>query len=146
MAEAIIGVLSLTGPAKSSPARREDALAQHELDDGLKAFAGVQTCIANDYSFDEVFSRQVLGLGNPGDCLRAISTSGNSRNVIRAVGVAGGSGIRTIGFLGRDGGLLRGICNLALAVPSRTTARIQEAHMFIGHTLCAMIESRLGLG
>jgi D-sedoheptulose 7-phosphate isomerase len=104
------------------------------------------TCIANDYSFDEIFSRQVLALGRPGDCLLAISTSGNSRNVIRAVEAARSIGVRTIGLLGREGGLLRGMCDLIIVVPSPTTARIQEAHIFIGHTLCAMVESRLGLG
>src|ERR1700733_12468123 len=92
------------------------------------------TCIANDYSFDEVFARQVLGLGRRGDCLLAISTSGNSRNVIRATEVARSIGIHTIGLLGRDGGRLRGMCDLAILVPSTTTARIQEAHIFIGHT------------
>ncbi|MGC2461728.1 MAG: SIS domain-containing protein, partial [Steroidobacteraceae bacterium] len=104
------------------------------------------TCIANDYTFDEIFSRQVLALGRPGDCLLAISTSGNSRNVIRAVEAARSIGVRTIGLLGREGGLLRGMCDLVIVVPSPTTARIQEAHIFIGHTLCAMVESRLGLG
>jgi D-sedoheptulose 7-phosphate isomerase len=104
------------------------------------------TCIANDYTFDEIFSRQVLALGRPGDCLLAISTSGNSRNVIRAVEAARSIGVRTIGLLGREGGLLRGMCDLVILVPSPTTARIQEAHIFIGHTLCAMVESRLGLG
>ena len=103
------------------------------------------TCIANDYSFDEVFSRQVLGVGQPGDCLLAISTSGNSRNVVRAVEAARSIGVRTIGLLGRDGGQLCGICDLAVVVASKTTARIQEAHIFIGHTLCAMLEARLGL-
>ena len=112
----------------------------------LSTDSSALTCIDNDYSFDEVFSRQVLGLGRPGDCLLAISTSGNSRNVIRAAEAARSIGIRTIGLLGRDGGLLRGICDLAIVVPSTTTARIQEAHIFIGHTLCAMVESRLGLG
>jgi D-sedoheptulose 7-phosphate isomerase len=112
----------------------------------LSTDSSALTCIANDYSFDEVFSRQVLGLGRSGDCLLAISTSGNSRNVIRAAEAARSIGIRTIGLLGRDGGLLRGMCDLAIVVPSTTTARIQEAHIFIGHTLCAMVESRLGLG
>jgi len=112
----------------------------------LSTDSSALTCIANDYSFDEVFARQVLALGRSGDCLLAISTSGNSRNIIRAVEAARMIGIRTIGLLGRDGGLLRGICDLALVVPSPTTARIQEAHIFMGHTLCAMVESRLGLG
>ncbi len=103
------------------------------------------TCIGNDYGFDEVFARQVTGLGRKGDCLLAISTSGNSRNVARAVETARVAGIRVIGLLGRDGGVLRGLCDVAIVVPSATTARIQEAHIFIGHTLCAMVEEALGL-
>jgi D-sedoheptulose 7-phosphate isomerase len=103
------------------------------------------TCIGNDYSFDEVFSRQVTGLGRSGDCLVAISTSGNSRNVMRAAEAARAAGMRVIGLLGRDGGTLRGLCDIALIVPSPTTARIQEAHIFIGHSLCAMVEEALGL-
>lgn len=103
------------------------------------------TCIANDYGFDEVFSRQVTGLGRKGDCLLAISTSGNSRNVLRAADAARAAGIRVIGLLGRDGGALRALCDVAIVVPSATTARIQEAHIFIGHTLCAMVEEALGL-
>ncbi len=103
------------------------------------------TCIANDYSFDDVFARQVVGLGRPGDCLVAISTSGNSRNVIRAAEAARAAGIHTIGLLGRDGGKLVGLCDVPIVVPSGVTARIQEAHIFIGHTLCAMVEEALGL-
>ena len=103
------------------------------------------TCIANDYTFNEVFSRQVTSLGRQGDCLIAISTSGNSRNVLRAAEVARAAGIRVIGLLGRDGGALRTLCDIPIVVPSPTTARIQEAHIFIGHTLCAMVEEALGL-
>lgn len=103
------------------------------------------TSIANDYSFDEVFARQVIGLGRKGDCLLAISTSGNSRNVLRAAEAARSAGIQVIGLLGRDGGALRALCDIAIVVPSPTTARIQEAHIFIGHTLCAMVEAALGL-
>ena len=103
------------------------------------------TCIANDYGFDEVFSRQVMALGRKGDCLLAISTSGNSRNVLRAAEVARAAGIQVIGLLGRDGGALHALCDIAIVVPSSTTARIQEAHIFIGHTLCAMVEEALGL-
>jgi D-sedoheptulose 7-phosphate isomerase len=103
------------------------------------------TCIANDYGFDEVFSRQVTALGRKGDCLLAISTSGNSRNVLRAAEAARAAGICIIGLLGRDGGALRALCDVAIVVPSATTARIQEAHIFIGHTLCAMLEEALGL-
>lgn len=104
------------------------------------------TCIANDYSFDDVFSRQVMALGGRGDCLLAISTSGNSPNVVRAVDAARTAGMPVIGLLGRDGGALRGLCDVAIVVPSQTTARIQEAHIFIGHTLCALVEDDLGFG
>lgn len=103
------------------------------------------TCIGNDYSFDEIFSRQVLGLGREGDCLLAISTSGNSRNVVRAVEAARSLGVSTVGLLGRDGGHLRSLCDIPIVVRSETTARIQEAHILIGHTLCGMIEEELGL-
>ena len=103
------------------------------------------TCISNDYSFDEVFARQVQGLGRTGDVLFAISTSGNSRNVIRAVEEARVAGMSVIGLLGRDGGALNELCDAAIVVPSQVTARIQEAHILIGHTLCGMIEQQLGL-
>jgi D-sedoheptulose 7-phosphate isomerase len=103
------------------------------------------TCIGNDYSFDEVFARQVRGLGRPGDVLVAISTSGNSRNVIRAVEEARAASIHVIGFLGRDGGALKDLCDVPIIVPSNVTARIQEAHMLIGHTLCGLVEQHLDL-
>ena len=103
------------------------------------------TCIANDYSFEDVFARQVSGLGTRGDCLIGISTSGNSRNVIRAVEAARSIGAPVIGLLGRDGGALGPLCDIAIIVPSATTARIQEAHGLIGHTLCGMVERELGL-
>lgn len=104
------------------------------------------TCISNDYSFDEVFARQVQGLGQAGDVLLAISTSGNSRNVIRAVEEAHIAGISVIGLLGREGGALNELCDVSIVVPSQVTARIQESHILIGHTLCGMIEQQLGLG
>jgi len=103
------------------------------------------TCISNDYSFEEVFARQVQGLGRSGDVLVGISTSGNSRNVIRAVEEALAAGMSVIGLLGRDGGALHELCNVAIVVPSQVTARIQESHILIGHTLCGMIEQQLGL-
>ncbi len=103
------------------------------------------TCISNDYSFDDVFSRQVYALGKPGDCLIAISTSGNSKNVIEAVKSATVKGISTIGLLGNDGGNLKRLCSLSIVVPSTVTARIQEAHILIGHTICEGIEGSLGL-
>jgi len=103
------------------------------------------TCIANDYAFDQVFARQVHALGRPGDSLVAISTSGGSANVIAAVKAARDIGINTVGLLGRDGGALLGLCSISIVVPSATTARIQEAHILIGHTLCGLIEQTLGL-
>lgn len=103
------------------------------------------TCIANDYSFDEIFARQVTGLGHKGDVLIGISTSGNSRNVIRAVEEAKKLGMVSIGLLGRDGGQLKSLCDHSIVVPSDVTARIQECHILIGHTLCGMIEQELGL-
>lgn len=103
------------------------------------------TCIGNDYSFNEIFSRQILGLGRAGDVLLAISTSGNSRNVIRAVEEARNLGISVIGLLGHEGGALKELCDVAIVVPSQVTARIQESHILIGHTLCGMIEQHLGL-
>lgn len=112
----------------------------------LSTDSSALTCIANDYSFDAVFERQVLGLGRPGDCLIGISTSGNSANVLRAVEAAKGIGIITIGLLGRDGGKLAGVVDNAVVVPSQTTARIQEAHIFIGHLWCTLIEQHLGVG
>ncbi len=111
----------------------------------LSTDSSALTCIGNDYSFADVFERQVRGLGRRGDCLIGISTSGNSENVIRAVQAARAAGIHTIGLLGRDGGKLKELCDLSVVVPSSTTARIQEAHILIGHTLCGLIESRLGL-
>lgn len=103
------------------------------------------TCIGNDYAYDEVFARQVQGLGRAGDVLVAISTSGHSRNVIRAVEEAKALGVKVIGFLGRDGGALREMCDVPIVVPSQVTARIQESHILIGHTLCGLIEQKLGL-
>lgn len=103
------------------------------------------TCIANDYAFDQVFERPLRALGRPGDVLIGISTSGRSANVLRAVQASREIGIHTIGLLGRDGGALAALCDSALVVPGQTTARIQEAHIFIGHTLCALVEQALGL-
>ena len=106
----------------------------------LSTDSSALTCIANVYSFDDIFCRQVRGLGRKGDCLLAISTSGNSTNVIRAVEAAKSMGVFTIGLLGCDGGHLESLCNLNIIVDSFSTARIQEAHIFLEHFICAMIE------
>lgn len=103
------------------------------------------TSVGNDYRFADVFARQLAALGRAGDCLIAISTSGQSDNVIRAAEVARETGIRTIGLLGNDGGRLAPLCDLAVIVPHRVTARIQEAHILIGHTICGAVEQQLGL-
>jgi D-sedoheptulose 7-phosphate isomerase len=112
----------------------------------LSTDSSALTCIANDFGFDEVFARQVEGIGRPGDVLIAISTSGNSTNVVRAVQAARQLGIYVVGFLGRDGGKLGPLVDLAVTVASEETARIQEAHIFLGHVMCARIEQRLGVG
>lgn len=103
------------------------------------------TCIGNDYSFDEVFARQLRALGRAGDVLVAISTSGHSANVRRAVEDARALGMPVIGLLGRDGGAIKGLCDVAIVVPDPATARIQEAHILVIHTLCGLIEQELKL-
>ena len=112
----------------------------------LSTDSSALTCIANDYGFDAVFERQVRGLGRAGDALLMISTSGNSTNLLLAAEAARTMGIKTIGLLGRDGGKLLSLCDDAVIVPSNTTARIQEAHIFIGHCWCSLIEQTLGIG
>jgi D-sedoheptulose 7-phosphate isomerase len=111
----------------------------------LSTDSSALTCIANDYAFDQVFERQLRGLGRPGDVLVAISTSGRSPNVQRAAIAARELGIGVVGLLGRDGGSIKILSDIALVVPSHSTARIQEAHIFIGHTLCALVEASLGV-
>jgi len=111
----------------------------------LSTDSSALTCIGNDYGFDAIFERQVRGLGRAGDALVLISTSGRSANLLRAAEAARGLGIATLGLLGRDGGALRALCDDAVVIPSETTARIQEAHIFIGHCWCSLIERELGL-
>ena len=101
------------------------------------------TAIGNDYGYDQVFSRQVEGLAEEGDILIAISTSGNSSNILKAVEVARQQGSHVIGLSGKSGGELRRAADLSLVVPSDVTARIQEMHIVIGHLLCALIERHL---
>jgi D-sedoheptulose 7-phosphate isomerase len=101
------------------------------------------TAVANDFSYDEIFSRLVLAKGEEGDILIGISTSGNSENVVRAVKVANEKGLITVGLTGKDGGKLRNICKYLINVPSNDTPRIQEAHILIGHILCEIIENEI---
>lgn len=99
------------------------------------------TAIGNDLGFDRLFARQVEALCRPPDLVIGISTSGNSPNVLRAIETARNIGIETVGLSGRDGGQLRELADTCLVVPSANTARIQEAHILIGHILCDMVES-----
>ncbi len=101
------------------------------------------TAIANDYGYDQVFSRQIEGLAKPGDVLIAISTSGNSANVNLAAQSAREHQCPVIGLTGKSGGRLATLCDTALIVPSNVTAQIQECHILIGHLLCDLIEQSL---
>ncbi|UCC81385.1 MAG: D-sedoheptulose 7-phosphate isomerase [Candidatus Zixiibacteriota bacterium] len=103
----------------------------------------ILTAASNDFGFENVFSRQVEAHGIKGDILIAISTSGNSPNIIKAVDTAKKMDIVTIGFLGNDGGKLGSLVDLALIVPSDDTQRIQEAHITIGHIIISMVEKSL---
>ena len=111
----------------------------------LNADTAAITCIANDFGYDQVFSRQLDALGNSSDILIAISTSGNSPNVINAVKKSKEKNIYSIGLIGKDGGKLLNLCDSCIIVKSNDTARIQEAHIFIGHILCTLIEKKLNL-
>ncbi len=101
------------------------------------------TAVANDYSYEEVFARAVEAFGREGDVLIAISTSGNSPNVLRAVERANALGLITVGLTGMDGGKLAELCKYAIKVPSDDTPRIQEVHILIGHILCEIVEGEL---
>jgi D-sedoheptulose 7-phosphate isomerase len=101
------------------------------------------TSIANDYDFTDIFSRQVLAHGRKGDVAIAISTSGNSLNVIRGVEAAHDRGLVTVGWTGATGGKLTDLVDYSFRVPSSVTARIQECHITLGHVLCELIEERL---
>jgi len=101
------------------------------------------TAVANDYSFDEVYSRLVLAKGKKGDVLIGLSTSGNSPNVVKAFKTANGLGLITVGLTGETGGKMNGISTHMIKVPSKDTPRIQESHILIGHIICELIEMKL---
>jgi D-sedoheptulose 7-phosphate isomerase len=109
----------------------------------LNANSSTLTAIGNDYSFDEVFARQVKGIGRGGDVLVAISTSGTSRNILRALEQARELGIATVGLAGESGGRMRPLCDQCICVPSARTPRIQEMHIAIGHMICELVEEAL---
>ncbi|HST52123.1 MAG TPA: D-sedoheptulose 7-phosphate isomerase [Pyrinomonadaceae bacterium] len=109
----------------------------------LTTDGGVLTCVANDTGFERVFARQVEAFGAEGDVLLAITTSGNSPNVAAAAEVARSQGMKVVGLLGRDGGRVRALCDLALVIESDDTQRIQETHNLVGHILCDLVERML---
>ena len=101
------------------------------------------TAVANDYSYDEVYSRLLRGMGKEGDVLIGISTSGNSKNIIRAFETARDLRITTVALTGETGGVLAGLSDFMINIPSKDTARIQESHIMVGHIICEQIESTL---
>jgi D-sedoheptulose 7-phosphate isomerase len=107
----------------------------------LTSDSGILTAAGNDFGFDEVFARQVAAFGVPGDVLICLTTSGKSKNLIRALHEAKARQLKTIAFLGREGGSTLGIAGLDLLVRSESTARVQEAHHLLLHVLCEMVES-----
>lgn len=109
----------------------------------LTTNTSVLTALANDYGYETVFSRQLEALADKKDVVLAISTSGKAKNVIEAVKLAKSIGIKTIAFSGGDGGELAKLADIALIVPAKITARIQEAHITVGHILCELIEDEL---
>ncbi len=109
----------------------------------LTTDTSILTAIANDYGFEQVFARQVEALGKPGDVAIAISTSGNSPNVLEGVRAANAQGLTSVGLAGGDGGRLAGIVDVSIVVPSTNTARIQECHITIGHLFCEIVERLL---
>ena len=109
----------------------------------LTANGELMTAVCNDYGADEIFARQVWGLAEKGDVLIAFTTSGKSKNVLRALEEARRRGIESICFLGRDGGFTKGVATLDLLVPGSNTARIQEGQKLLFHVLCEMVEEKL---
>lgn len=107
----------------------------------LTTDTSVLTAVGNDFGFDRIFDRQVEALAREGDLLIGISTSGNSKNVLRALSLGRNMGCKTIGFSGRDGGAMNEFCDVNLVVPSTDTARIQEMHIMIGHIICQAIDN-----
>jgi D-sedoheptulose 7-phosphate isomerase len=109
----------------------------------LTTDSSVLTAIGNDYGYERVFERQVLGLGVPGDVLIAISTSGRSPNILRAIDAARRKGLVVVGFTGRSGGEMAARCDLCLYAPADATPLIQQLHITAGHIVCGLVEERL---
>lgn len=106
----------------------------------LTTDSSILTCIGNDYSFEDIFARQVAGMARAGDVLIGISTSGNSANILKAVAEAKKAACATVALAGRGGGKLAPLCDYSIVVPSDETPRIQEMHIMIGHVLCDLLE------
>jgi len=109
----------------------------------LTTDTSIITAIGNDYGYDYVFARQVEALGRKGDVLFAISTSGNSKNIVRAIHAARDSGIGVIGFTGQTGGAMAELCDICLNMPTTETPKVQEGHEFLGHLICGLIEREM---
>ncbi|MDY0104547.1 MAG: D-sedoheptulose 7-phosphate isomerase [Lentimicrobium sp.] len=101
------------------------------------------TAVGNDYSFDEIYARLVKAKGSKGDVLVALSTSGNSQNILNAIETAHENGLFTIGLTGETGGKMASLCDIIIKVPSKDTPRIQEAHITIGHIICELVEAAI---
>lgn len=111
--------------------------------DALHCNTSYLTAVANDYSFEEVYARLVLGMAEPGDVLVGLSTSGKSKNIVRAFEAARQKQVATVGLTGQGGGFLGPLSDVLVEIPSRETPRIQECHMLIGHVLCQVTEAAL---
>ena len=109
----------------------------------LTTDTSILTAIGNDYGYRDVFSRQVLAHGRPGDLLLVISTSGNSENILQAIQAAKQAGITVVGLTGQTGGAMKAHCDLCICVPSPSTPRVQECHLIIEHTICEYVEQAL---
>ena len=110
----------------------------------LNTNTSIITAVGNDYGFDSIFARQIEALANPSDIVVGISTSGKSKNVIKAIEKAKELGLKTVGILGRDGGDLKGLVDIDLTIFSPDTPQIQEIHILAGHIICEIVEQSLG--
>lgn len=106
----------------------------------LTVDTSILTAVGNDFSFDHVFERQVEALGVPGDIFLGISTSGNSKNIIKAIDLANEKGLTTVGFTGNGGGAMATLCDMNIIIPSSTTMNIQESHLVLEHIYCMLVE------
>ena len=111
--------------------------------EALTVNTSVMTAIGNDYDFNRIFARQIEASGTSGDLFIAISTSGNSPNIIEAIRAAREGGLTVLGMAGRDGGKMKELCDILMIIPSDITPRIQEGHILCGHILCEIVEARL---